>query len=336
MSFWKNLKEKIFKKKSLKTVNAFSSGLTKSNQSFKDLIDQLRTRHIEIDEKYFNDLEELLIQADISYHYVEIILDLIKAEVKKNNFINHSIIEEIIVSKIFEVYAQNQIVDVSLNINPNQKNIILITGVNGSGKTTTIAKLAFLLKTEYKILLVAGDTFRAGANEQLEFWAKKVGVDLIKSELNQDSSSVVYKALEKLKNQEYNLLIIDTAGRLQNKVNLMNELKKINSTIQRFYVNGPQESLLVIDGTTGQNGLNQAIVFKEAIPLSGIILTKMDGTSKGGIILSIKELINLPVKYISFGEKLEDLQEFDLDNFIYGLIKNITIFTDESINSQTN
>jgi len=195
-----------------------------------------------------------------------------------------------------------------------------MVGVNGVGKTTTIAKLANRYKTAgKKVLLAAGDTFRAGATEQLEIWADRLGVDIVKGKLNSDPSSVMFDACKKANQENYDILICDTAGRLQTKVNLMNELAKIRRVIGKEIPDGPHEVLLVIDATTGQNGVFQAKAFAEATGVNGIVLTKMDGTSKGGIILAIKSSLGIPVKFIGLGEKMDDLEEFDLDQYLNGL-----------------
>ena len=200
----------------------------------------------------------------------------------------------------------------------------MFVGVNGVGKTTTIAKLAWKMKEEgKKVLLVAADTFRAGAVEQLRFWSEKVGVDFYGKEEGSDPASVVYDGCMKAKSEAYDVVLIDTAGRLQNKVNLMKELEKINKVIQGIIEGGPHETLLVIDATTGQNGISQAKAFQEITNITGIVLTKLDGTAKGGIVLAIKEQLGLPVKFIGLGERKEDLQVFDIEKYIYGLFKDM-------------
>ena len=349
MGFWAKLKEKMFGteeertlrkkqkleekeyKKTLKELEkknklgTYISGLSKSNDSFIAAIKQLQNKHNKIDEEFFEGLEEILIMSDISIKLVNIIINECKKEVRTENISDPKLITEIIADKLFTIYTANSIVDTSLNIESNRLNIILLVGVNGCGKTTSISKIANkLILQGKKVLIAAADTFRAAAVEQLEIWSSKIGADIIKPNLNEtDPAAVVYKALEKGINENYDVLIIDTAGRLQNKVNLMSELAKINKIITNKIPDGPHESLLVLDATTGQNGIMQAKIFKESTPLTGIILTKMDGTSKGGIVLTIKDEIGLAVKYIGMGEKLSDLVEFDLETYIYGLMKGL-------------
>lgn len=306
-------------------LNKYVAGLSKSGTNLTKKIVELQSSHNEIDEEFFEKLEEILIMSDISVSMVYIIIDEIKKEVKKENISDKNLIGEIIADKMFTIYANQSIVNTKLNLDNEGLNVILMVGVNGSGKTTSIAKIANKLKNEgKKIILAAGDTFRAGAVEQLKVWAQRLDIEIVVPEKEgSDPASVVYKALEKAKEDNYDVLIVDTAGRLQNKINLMNELSKINKIIEKFVPNAPHESLLVLDATTGQNGVLQAQAFKEVTPISGIVLTKMDGTSNGGIILTIKDKLNIDVKLIGLGEKMDDLQEFDLDAYIYGLMKGL-------------
>jgi len=324
------IKEKLYKadkkKRNKETkIDKYVAGLGKTNTSFSQSIKSLQSRHNKLNEDFFEELEEILIMSDISINLVLDIIDAIKQEVKMENVVNTELISEIIGDKMFAIYTHSSLVDTELKLNNNGLNIALVVGVNGAGKTTSIAKIANKYKLEgKKILIAAGDTFRAGAVEQLGVWANKIGVDIVKPEKEgADPASVVFKALAKAKEESYDLLIIDTAGRLQNKVNLMNELSKINKIIQREVPDAPHESLLVLDATTGQNGVLQAKEFKSVTHLTGIILTKMDGTSKGGIVLTIKEQLDLVVKMVGLGEKLDDLQEFDLEIFIYGMMKGL-------------
>ena len=224
---------------------------------------------------------------------------------------------------MFLIYVGNDQLSDKININPSGPTVILMVGVNGVGKTTTIGKLAKKYKTEgKKVLLIAGDTFRAGAVEQLKLWADKVGVEFFGKE-NSDPAGVIFDGLIKAKEDNIDIVLIDTAGRLQNKVGLMAELEKINKVIGKHVEGAPQETLLVIDASTGQNGISQAESFKKITNITGIVLTKLDGTAKGGIVLAIKEGVHIPVKFIGLGEKEDDLKSFDIESYIYGLFKDM-------------
>ena len=252
------------------------------------------------------------------------IVDEIKKEVRLQNINDPQAINDIIIDKMFVIYANDSFMTTKINYDENDLTVILMVGVNGAGKTTTIAKLAHKMLNEGKsVMVAAGDTFRAGAIDQLAVWAERLGIECVKGKEGGDPSSVVFDALNQAKEKNVDVLICDTAGRLQNKVNLMNELEKMNRIIKRVVVNGPQETLLVIDATTGQNGVSQAVEFSKITDITGIVLTKMDGTAKGGIVLSIKDNLNIPVKFIGLGEQMDDLQEFDLEQYIYGLCKNL-------------
>ncbi|WP_117274910.1 signal recognition particle-docking protein FtsY [Mycoplasmopsis edwardii] len=344
MGFFKNLVNKVFKKenKDIETlkeelkeqrekeiVNSekfrkYENGLENSSSFGKKLL-EIQNRYNEIDEDFFEELEELLIMSDINLKLVDVIIEKIKQEVRTNNIDDPKLIGELIADQLFVIYTGNTITNTNLNVKNDRLNVLIFVGVNGSGKTTSIAKLAYkYIQEGKKVLIAAGDTFRAGAVNQLGVWADRIGADIIKPQKEgADPASVVFESLEKATNENYDILIIDTAGRLQNKVNLMNELSKMVGIIQRFIPDAPHESLLVLDATTGQNGLSQAKNFKEIANLTGVILTKLDGTSKGGIVLSIKDEYGLDVKYVGLGEKLEDLQEFDLELFIYQMTKDL-------------
>ncbi len=323
MGFFDNLKKKIVGN-SVKQNDKYIAGLDRSNQSFSNRINELAARFRVIDDEYFDELEHILIMADVGVSMVMKIVDEIKKEVKLQNISDPAMINEIIVDKMFVIYANDSYISTNINYQENELTIILMVGVNGAGKTTSIAKLANMMKEDgKKVIVAAGDTFRAGAIDQLAEWALRLGIDIVKGVEGGDPSSVVYEALKQAKDTSADVLIIDTAGRLQNKVNLMNELEKMNRIISREIENGPHETLLVIDATTGQNGVSQANEFSKITNITGIILTKMDGTAKGGIVLSIKDNLNLPVKFIGLGEKLDDMQEFDLESYIYGLCKGL-------------
>ncbi len=308
-----------------KTANkVYEKGLTKSRKGFVSNLINLTSKYRRINEEYFEELEEILIMADIGVNTVMEFMDRLRSRVQKEKIEDPEELKEVIVDELFIIYVDDNILTNKINYNEDGPTVLLFVGVNGVGKTTTIGKLAWKLKEEgKKILLVAGDTFRAGATKQLEEWSEKVGVSFIGKEEGADPASVVFDGLEKAKQENYDVVLIDTAGRLQNKTNLMKELEKINRVIQNAIPNAPHETLLVIDATTGQNGISQAKSFQEITNITGIVLTKLDGTAKGGIVLAIKEEVNIPVKYIGLGETKEDLQPFDIEQYIYGLFKDM-------------
>ncbi len=327
MSFFQKIKEKIFgsKEKKVANLDKYVAGLSKSRLSFLNQIVQLQKKHIKIDDDFFDELEEILIMSDISPNFVNTIINALKDEVRFHNIDNPELITEIIMDKMYTIYSNRSIVNINLNVKPDRINVFLISGVNGSGKTTSISKIArkFVLEGK-KVLIIAADTFRAAAVEQLEIWAKRVGASIVKPATNEkDPGSVVFRGLDFAIKEKMDLVLIDTAGRLQNNVNLMQELAKVNKIIAQKVPGGPHESLLVIDATTGQNGVSQAEIFTKATPISGIILTKMDGTSKGGIVFSIKDQLNISVKLVGLGEGMDDLQPFDLDLFIFAITKGV-------------
>lgn len=324
MGFFSQIKEKLVGK-STKQNEKYVVGLDKSNTTFSDRINELAARFREINDEYFEELENILIMADVGVSTVMKIVSEIKTEVRLQNITDPKEINDIIIDKMFVIYANDTVMSTKINYAPDGLTVILLVGVNGAGKTTTIGKLAhrIMLDEGKKVVVAAGDTFRAGAIDQLAVWAERVGVEIVKGKEGGDPSAVVYDALNKAIESHADVLICDTAGRLQNKVNLMNELEKMNRIIKRVVPNGPQETLLVIDATTGQNGVSQAVEFSKITDITGIVLTKMDGTAKGGIVLSIKDQLNIPVKFIGLGEKVDDLQEFDLEQYIYGLCKNL-------------
>jgi len=322
-SFFRKISETVLGKNS-ETNDKYNAGLDKSRSSLTDSINSLAARYREIDEDYFEELENILIMSDVGVNMVMNIVDEIRKEVRLNNIKDPKLINELIVDKMFVIYANQGFMTTKLNVDNPGLNVILMVGVNGVGKTTTIAKLANLLKKDgKKVMLAAGDTFRAGAINQLQEWANRLEIPIARKEENSDPSAVIYEALQKAKEDNIDVLICDTAGRLQNKVNLMNELEKIKRVIQKEVPDGPQETLLVIDATTGQNGVTQAAIFKDVADVTGIVLSKMDGSAKGGIVLAIKELIDIPVKFITVGEKIDDIEEFDLENYIYSLTKDL-------------
>ena len=324
MGFFTQIKEKLVGK-STKQNEKYVVGLDKSSETFSDRINELAARFREINDEYFEELENILIMADVGVSMVMKIVSEIKTEVRIRNITDPREINDIIVDKMFVIYANESVMSTKINYAAEGLTVILMVGVNGAGKTTTIGKLAHRIVHDEgkKVIVAAGDTFRAGAIDQLAVWAERVGVDIIKGKEGGDPSAVVFDALNRAKETGADVLICDTAGRLQNKVNLMNELEKMNRIIKRVVPEGPHETLLVVDATTGQNGVSQAIEFSKITDITGIVLTKMDGTAKGGIVLSIKDQLNIPVKFIGLGEQVDDLQEFDLEQYIYGLCKGL-------------
>lgn len=323
MSFFKKLKNTFTQKKDAVTEK-FKEGLVKTRDSFNGKLNDLFARYRKIDEDFFEELEEILIMADVGVNTVLELIEELKMEVKRRNLQDPGEVREIIVEKFVEIYESDDEDINKLNIQSEGLTVILFVGVNGVGKTTTIGKLAHNFKAEgKKVLLAAGDTFRAGAIAQLEVWGERVGVEVVAQKEGADPASVMFDAIQIAKEKKADILLCDTAGRLQNKVNLMNELEKINRVIGREIPNAPHEVLLVIDATTGQNGLVQAKSFKEVTNVTGIVLTKLDGTAKGGIVVGIRNEINVPVKFVGLGEKMEDLQPFQTKEFVYGLFADL-------------
>ena len=307
MGLFKFLKEKIAGK-STAQKDKYVTGLDKSRKNFSSKLKALQARYNKVNEEYFDELEQILIEADVGVNLTLDIIDATKKESMEKGIYSPSEINELLIDKMFVSYAQqgSDIVN-EINFQKDGPTVVLVVGVNGVGKTTTIAKLAYRYsKQNKKVLLVAGDTFRAGATEQLTVWANRLGLQIV-------------TGIKKAKAENIDLVICDTAGRLQNKLNLMNELSKMKRVIAKEIPSAPHEVFLIIDANTGQNGVIQAKAFKECTDLTGVIITKMDGTSKGGIILAIRDEIGVPVRFIGLGEKMEDLEEFDLDQYLYGL-----------------
>lgn len=319
MGLFSYLKNKILGK-STKQKDKYVVGLDKSRRNFADRLKSLSARYKIVDEAYFDELEEILIEADVGVTLALDIIEATKNEARENNVTEPQEINELLVDKMFVSYV-NQGDDIVNEIQFTEKPIVLlIVGVNGVGKTTTIAKLAKrYIDQGKKVTLVAADTFRAGATEQLTIWAERLKCPISVGKENADPASVAFEGVRLGKNNGSDLIIVDTAGRLQNKANLMAELSKIRRVIAKEIPNAPQETFLIIDATTGQNGVLQAKAFKEVTPLTGVVITKMDGTSKGGIILAIRDELGIPVRFIGLGEKMDDLTEFDLDQYLYGL-----------------
>ena len=315
---------KSSEKEVVEEVKVYEKGLSKSREGFVSKLANLTNKYRTINDDYFDELEEILIMADIGVNTVMDFIDRLRDRVVKEKISDPELLKEIIVDELFIIYVDDQVLSSKITYQEKGPTVILFVGVNGVGKTTTIGKIAWRMKQEgKKVLLVAADTFRAGAVEQLHLWSEKVGVDFYGKDEGSDPASVVYDGCQKAKDEDYDVVLVDTAGRLQNKVNLMKELEKMNKVIQGIIEGGPHEVLLVIDATTGQNGISQAKAFQEITDITGIVLTKLDGTAKGGIVLSIKEQLGLPVKYIGLGEGAEDLQVFDIEKYIYGLFKDM-------------
>lgn len=327
MGLFDKLKSIINKKENIEVkdenVQKYDEGLEKSRNEFVSKLSMLGIKYTKINDEYFDELENILIMADIGVNTVMDFMDRLRKRVKSENITDTKYLNEVIVDELFIIYVNNESITDKINMAEDGPTIILMVGVNGVGKTTTIAKLAHKYKNEgKKVMLIAGDTFRAGAVEQLKIWADRTN-SLFYGKENTDPAGVIYDGLVKAKEDGADIVLIDTAGRLHNKVNLMKELEKINKVIGRIIPNAPHETLLVIDATTGQNGIMQAKAFKEITNITGIVLTKLDGTAKGGIVLAIKEEVNIPVKFVGLGEKMTDLITFDIENYIYGLFKDL-------------
>ncbi|WAA13636.1 signal recognition particle-docking protein FtsY [Fervidibacillus halotolerans] len=319
MGFLDKFKEK-FTSQTEAVTGKFKDGLLKTRQNLTEKVNDLVARYRKVDEEFFEELEEIFIQADIGFDTVIELVDELKMEAKRKKIQQSELLKEMIVEKLVEIYYGEDENISTLNLPDTGLAVILFVGVNGVGKTTTIGKMAYKLKSEGKrVLLAAGDTFRAGAIEQLEVWGDRTGVEVIKHQEGSDPAAVIYDAIQAAKSRKVDVLLCDTAGRLQNKVNLMKELEKVKRVIQREIPEAPHEVLLVLDATTGQNAMVQAKQFKEATGVTGIVLTKLDGTAKGGIVIAIKKELNIPVKFVGLGEKIDDLQPFDAEAYVYGL-----------------
>ena len=323
MNIFGKIKNLFKKEKKTEDIKKYDEGLSKTRKNFVEKILNINNKYEKINEEYLELLEEILINADIGVATVLKLMNSIRNRIKEEKIEDVNLLKEVIVDEMFITYVNNDII--VNNINTSSKiNVILFVGVNGVGKTTTIAKLAhkFILEGK-KVKMIAGDTFRAGAYLQLKEWATRTNSSFYGVEGQIDPSSVIYDGLKEAEQDGTQIVLIDTAGRLQNKDNLMKELDKINKTIKKVLPDVEEETLLVIDANTGQNGINQAKEFKKVTNITGVVLTKLDSTAKGGIVLAIKEEVGIPVKYIGFGEKDTDLEVFDLDKYIYGLFKGL-------------
>jgi fused signal recognition particle receptor len=308
-------------KEKRKKAEKFKIGMMKTrNNSLSSLKDLLRTSKT-IDDDLYQRLEEIFIMADVGVDTVVEFIEALREEVNQQKITDPTDLENLIVDKMFELYLKGQVINTNIRYNDDDLTVILFVGVNGTGKTTTIGKMAHKIKGEGKsVMLAAGDTFRAGAINQLKVFGERVGCEVVAKAPGSDPSSVIFDAIKEAKDKKVDVLLIDTAGRLQNKKNLMNELGKINRIIQReIGENNVYETYLVIDATTGQNGLSQAKIFSEVADITGVVLTKLDGTAKGGIVLAIRNRLDIPISFVGLGEKIDDLEYFDIEDYIYGL-----------------
>lgn len=303
----------------------YDKGLKKSRKTFGQRLNELFANFRSVDEDFFEEVEETLIGADVGFDAAMRIADEMRQEVKLKNVKKPKEVQNVIIEKLVNLYDEaGEDENHALNIQPNDLTVMLFVGVNGVGKTTSIGKLAYEYRMAgKKVLMAAADTFRAGAIDQLVVWGERSGVEVIRHNAGGDPAAVVFDAVKKAKDEHYDVLLVDTAGRLQNKVNLMKELDKIKRVIQREVPAAPHEVLLVVDATTGQNAMVQAKQFKETTDVTGIVLTKLDGTAKGGIVLAIRNELHLPVKLVGLGEGIDDLEVFDPNQFVIGLFKGL-------------
>ncbi|MDQ0417352.1 fused signal recognition particle receptor [Croceifilum oryzae] len=320
MSFFKRLKESV-SKSTESVTQKFLSGLSKTSTNLVGAMGDLFRNRKKIDEDLYEELEEILISADVGVTTTMDLVERLRSEVKARKITEPTELQPLMSEMIADILEEAD-AGSKLQIQEDGMTVLLFVGVNGVGKTTTIGKLAHRFKQEgKKVVLAAGDTFRAGAIEQLEIWGERAGVDVIKHQEGSDPAAVIFDAIQAAKSRKADILLCDTAGRLQNKVNLMEELKKVYRVVQREIPNGPHEVILVLDATTGQNAMVQAKTFGEAVNVTGLVLSKLDGTAKGGIVIAISNELKIPVKFVGLGEKADDLQEFDRDQFLHALFK---------------
>lgn len=332
MSFFKRLKESIASRTEAVT-SKFKDGLAKTRSALTDRVTELFSRRQKIDEAFYEELEEILIGADVGVNTVMELIDELRDEAKKRKIEQATELQPLLSEKLLHMLKGNG-EEIELRMNADGITVILFVGVNGVGKTTTIGKLAWRFKQQGKsVLLAAGDTFRAGAIEQLEVWGQQAGVDVIRQEAGSDPAAVMFDAVKEAKRRNVDVLLCDTAGRLQNKANLMEELAKIHRVIQREIPGAPHETLLVLDAATGQNALQQAKLFGEKSGVTGLVLTKLDGTAKGGIVVAIRHELALPVKFVGLGEQMDDLQAFDAEQFVHALFAGFADEAEESTES---
>ena len=317
--------EEIEESKEEQVQEKYEKGLEKTRKTFGQRLNELFANFRSVDEDFFEELEETLIGADVGFDTSLKITEALRQEVKLRNVKKPAQVQNTIIEKMVDLYEEAGINENNaINLQPNGLTVILFVGVNGVGKTTSIGKLAHQYKLEgKKVLMAAADTFRAGAIDQLVVWGERAGVEVVRGNAGGDPAAVVFDAVERAKAEQADVLLVDTAGRLQNKVNLMKELEKIKRVIQREIPDAPHEVLLVVDATTGQNAMTQAKQFKETTDVTGLVLTKLDGTAKGGIVIAIRNELHLPVKLVGLGEGINDLEPFNANDFAMGLFKDV-------------
>ena len=317
--------EEIEESKGEQVQEKYEKGLEKTRKTFGQRLNELFANFRSVDEDFFEELEETLIGADVGFDTSLKITEALRQEVKLRNVKKPAQVQNTIIEKMVDLYEEAGINENNaINLQPNGLTVILFVGVNGVGKTTSIGKLAHQYKLEgKKVLMAAADTFRAGAIDQLVVWGERAGVEVVRGNAGGDPAAVVFDAVERAKAEQADVLLVDTAGRLQNKVNLMKELEKIKRVIQREIPDAPHEVLLVVDATTGQNAMTQAKQFKETTDVTGLVLTKLDGTAKGGIVIAIRNELHLPVKLVGLGEGINDLEPFNANDFAMGLFKGL-------------
>lgn len=318
------VKEELKNKDTEIVFDTYDKGMEKTRKNFSQRIADLFTSFDEIDEDFYEDLEEAFIGADVGFNMTIALTDAIRDAIESQNVSRMDDVKRVVIEQMVSIYEKNETGTVAIKENPDGPTVILFVGVNGVGKTTSVGKIGYNLKKEgHKVLLAAADTFRAGAIEQLNVWGERLDIPVVTGPANSDPASVVFDAVKRANDEEFDYLLVDTAGRLQTKANLMEELAKMKRIIERENPNGVQEVFLVLDATTGQNALIQAKQFNEATEITGLVLTKLDGTAKGGVVLSIRYDLDIPVKYIGLGEQATDLQQFDSEQYMYNLVRDV-------------